>query len=83
MKIYNKCGNGLSHSYKGNIYFLANGNIGEFPDEVAKTWLNIQGVEEYVAPEDLAKLKAEIEELKKAPIKKTASKAPAKKTNKK
>jgi hypothetical protein len=81
MKIYNKCGNGLSHSYKGNIYFLANGNIGDFPDEVAKIWLNIQGVEEYVAPEDLAKLKAEIEELKskKAP----AKKAPAKKTTKK
>lgn len=73
MKIFNKSGNGLSHSLKGQIYYLAHDTIGEVPDEVAKVWLKINGVTEYVAPEDLEKLKAENEALK-AKVKKTTKK---------
>lgn len=75
MKIFNKTGNGLSHSLDGKIYYLANDTIGEIPDEIAKIWLKFKGVTEYVSPEDMAKLKAENEALK-------AEKTP-KKTSKK
>lgn len=71
MKIYNKSGNGLSHGFKGQIYFLANDTISEIPDEVAEIWLKINGVTQYVAPEDLAKLKAENEALKAKAVNKT------------
>lgn len=86
MKLYNKCGNGLSHTlFEGNtpkFYFLANDAIGEIPDEIAKIWLKFDGVTEYVSPEDMAKLKAENEALK---AEKTAKKAEkiAKKASKK
>lgn len=73
MKVYNKSGNGLSHSLKGKIYYIANDTIEEIPDDIANIWLKISGVTEYVAPEDLAKLKAENEALK-AKAKKTAKK---------
>lgn len=76
MKVFNKCGNGLSHSLKGNVYYLANDTIGDIPEEVAKAWLKIKGVTEYIAPEDLEKLKAENEALKA----KTKAKVPAKKS---
>lgn len=75
MKVFNKCGNGLSHSLKGNVYYLANDTIGDIPEEVAQAWLKIKGVTEYIAPEDLEKLKAENKALK-------AEKTP-KKTSKK
>lgn len=83
MKLYNKCGNGLSHTvYEKNtpkFYFLANDTIGEIPDEIAKIWLKFKGVTEYVSPEDMAKLKAENEALKA----KTQTKNTSKKTTKK
>lgn len=78
MKLYNKCGNGLSHTLlEGNtpkFYFLANDAIGEIPDEIAKIWLKFKGVTEYVSPEDMAKLKAENEALKAAKGAKKTSK---------
>ena len=86
MKIFNKCGNGLLHNLNGEIYFVANDAMVEVPDTVAKVWLKINGVTEYVALEDLEKLKAENKALKaKATAKKTTTKktttkkAPAKK----
>lgn len=88
MKIYNKSGNGLSHSLDGKIFMLANDTIGDIPEAIAKVWLKINGVTEYVAPEDLAKLKAENEALK-AKVKEEKEEAkeekakPAKKTAKK
>ena len=75
MKIVNKCGNGLSHEFKNEVYYIANGDIAEVPTEVAKVWLKIQGVEEYADPEELKKVKAELEE-----VKKTAKKTTKKKT---
>lgn len=74
MKIFNKSGNGLSHSLNGKFYYLAHDTIGEVPDTIAKVWLNISGVTEYVAPEDLERLKAE-----NAALKAKTKKAPAKK----
>lgn len=74
MKLYNKCGNGLSHAEmeKGALkyYFIPNGQVGEVPDKIAKIWLKFDGVEEYISPDELAKLKAENEELKKISKKK-------------
>lgn len=79
MKINNKCGNGLSHFLNGKVYFLANDTIGDIPDSIAKVWLNIQGVTEFVSPDDMAKLKAENAALK-AKTAKTTSKAKTAKT---
>ena len=70
MKLHNRCGNGLSHilqvkegeKVKNVTYFIANGDFGEVPEEVAKIWLNIPGVSEYVEPEDLKKAEAEAKE---------------------
>lgn len=70
MKLHNRCGNGLSHilqekegdKVKNVTYFIANGDFGEVPDKVAKIWLNIPGVTEYVEPEDLKKAEAEAKE---------------------
>lgn len=84
MKILNKCGNGLCHSLNGKIYFLAHDTMGDIPEEAAKVWLKIPGVTEFVAPEDLEKLKAENKALKaKAETKKATKKTTAKKTAKK
>lgn len=70
MKLHNRCGNGLSHilqekegdKVKNVTYFIANGDFGEVPEAVAKIWLNIPGVTEYVEPEDLKKAEAEAKE---------------------
>lgn len=82
MKIFNKCGNGLSHFLDGKVYFLANDTIGDVPNAVAKIWLNISGVTEYVAPEELEKIKAENAALKAKAKKTTTKKVTAKKTAK-
>lgn len=74
MKLHNRCGNGLSHilqekegdKVKNVTYFIANGDFGEVPDAVAKIWLKIPGVTEYVEPEDLKKAEAEAKEKQEA-----------------
>jgi hypothetical protein len=83
MKINNKCGNGLSHFLNGKVYFLANDTIGDIPDSIAKVWLNIQGVTEYVSPDDMAKLKAENAALKAKTAKTTKPKTTKAKTGSK
>ena len=70
MKLHNRCGNGLSHTLqvkkgdkvKNVTYFIANDDFGEVLEKVAKIWLNIPGVTEYVEPEDLKKAEAEAQE---------------------
>ena len=67
MKLFNKSTNGLSHTVIETVkdkkvektYFLPVGEHVEVPEKVAKIWLKIKGVEEYVEPADLAKLEAE------------------------
>lgn len=69
MKIENKSGNGLRHTIiskdnKKTTYFCKNGGTLEVPDDIAKLWLKIDGVQEYADPEEVKKLKQEIIELK-------------------
>lgn len=83
MKLINRSGNGLSHIIDREVFFIANGAIGDVPPAVAKVWLKINGVEEYADVEELKKVKAELEEVKKE-VKKTAvKKTTAKKTTNK
>lgn len=85
MKLYNKNKNGFSHTVQSKVktadgevikpitYTLAAGATADVPDEVAEIWLKIEGVEKYIAPEDLkkaqkqaeAKAKEEIDKLSK------------------
>lgn len=55
MRLINKGTNPLKH---GKIS-LAKGAVADVPDEIAKIWLEIRGVEAYVAPVDVEKAKAE------------------------
>jgi hypothetical protein len=89
MKLQNNTQTTYTH---GELKLLPNGAVTEIKDEkVANIWLKIDGIVEYVAPEDVKKeveaLKAEIEKLKKenAELKKAAETAPqeVKKTTKK
>lgn len=70
MKLYNKSGNGLQHGIGKKMCFLPNGGTAEIPDEIAKKWLKIKGVEKYIAPADLERAakeaKAEAEKAQKA-----------------
>lgn len=74
MKLINRSGNGLSHIIEREVYYIANGAIGDVPEAVAKVWLKIKGVEEYADVEELKKVKAELEKAKKTVAKKTATK---------
>lgn len=76
MKLYNKGSNPLSHTLieikkageneirKPVFYTLATGETKDIPDEVAKIWLNIAGVEKYADPAALAKAQEENAKLK-------------------
>lgn len=95
MKLLNKSTNGLSHIVTEIVngkpvektYFLGIGQNLDVPEEVAKIWLKIKGVEKYVSPEDLTKLEAkkdeEIAKLKKELAESKKEKKTAKKTAKK
>lgn len=89
MKLQNNTQTTYTH---GDLKLLPNGAITEIENEkIANIWLKIDGIVEYIAPEDVKKeveaLKAEIEKLKKenAELKKAAETAPkeVKKTTKK
>ena len=67
MKIQNNTKTTYTHD---DLILLPNGEVTEVKDEkIAKVWLTIDGIVEYVAPEDVKAekeaLKAEIEKLKK------------------
>ena len=90
MKIKNNSENALCHGLplQKNFYRVEVGKIIDVPEEVAKLWLKIKGVEEYAAPSDVKKaeqkvkeLEAKIKELEKP--KKAVKKAPTKKGSKK
>lgn len=66
MKLINKTSNNLSHLEGDKYYFLAVGKIEDVPEEIAKIWLKINGVEKYVSPADLERAKKEAEEKAKA-----------------
>lgn len=55
MILINNGANPLAHS----TYKLAKGAKADIPDDIAKIWLDIRGVERYIAPADLEKAEAE------------------------
>lgn len=80
MKLINKTMNTLQHGE----HFLRVNAVEDIPEDIAKIWLKINGVEEYVEPADLAKLEKENEKLKKQlEAAKTATKTTKAKTTKK
>lgn len=97
MKLQNKAKHAFQHSYMDakqvlQIIEILPGEIKDIPEEVAKVWLKIGDVVEFVEPKEAkaledenAKLKAELAKLKNpAVVKKPATKKPgAKKTVKK
>lgn len=78
MKIENKSGHALSHivvddKNKKTTYFCKKGEVLEVPADIAKLWLKIAGVKEYVDPAELKKIQEENAQLK-AEIKKSKKK---------
>lgn len=57
MKLINNSTNPLAHGE----YKLPKGGKNEIPDEIAKEWLKIPGVEKYIAPEDVTKAQKQAE----------------------
>lgn len=79
MKLINNSKNNLSY----DKYYLAIGGIVDVPEEVAKLWLNFEGITQYYSADDI---EAEKEKAVKAALKevseskpKTQTKAKAKK----
>ena len=77
MRVYNKSSRMYQHEHDGKTYCLKPKTDIEVPDKIAKLWLKTGEVVEYVKPEEAkaaqakleeenAKLKAELEALKKA-----------------
>lgn len=77
MRVYNKSSRMYQHEQDGKTYCLNPKTDIEVPDKIAKLWLKTGEVVEYVKPEEAkakqaaleeenAKLKAELEKLKKA-----------------
>lgn len=55
MKLYNKSQHSLQHTEGAKTYNLPIEGVAEIPDEIAKKWLKIAGVQEYIGKADLAK----------------------------
>ena len=77
MRVYNKSSRMYQHEHDGKTYCLPPKTDIEVPDKIAELWLKTGEVVEYVKPEEAkatqakleeenAKLKAELEALKKA-----------------
>ena len=91
MKLHNKAKHAFQHSIPDEIegvkiIEIGAGEIKDIPDDIAKVWLKTGEVVEFVEPKEAkaledenAKLKAELENLKKAEPKKAAPKKTAKK----
>lgn len=59
MLLINNSRNALAHIRDG--YKLEKGAKADIPDYIAKVWLEIPGVERYVDPAELEKVKAKVE----------------------
>lgn len=69
MKVENKCKHAFCHSVLNEkmqveMIILKPGEHKDVPDEVAKQWLKTGDIIEYADPEELAKVKAELEAMK-------------------
>ena len=86
MKLQNKAKHAFQHSYMDDkqalqIIEILPGEIKDIPEEIAKVWLKTGDVVEFVEPKEAkaledenAKLKAELEKLKKPAAKKPSAK---------
>lgn len=67
MKIINNSENALCHGLPSQtnkgFYRVEVGKILDVPEDVAKLWLKIKGVEEYAAPSDVKKAEEKVKEL--------------------
>lgn len=82
MKLVNNSKNALSH----DNYILKVGEMLEVPQNVADCWIKIEGVKEFIAPQDIEAIKAqavkealEAEKVKAKPNKIQAKKSTSKK----
>lgn len=66
MKLYNRSNNGLTHTEGTKVYILAKGATAEIPDNIAKIWLKIKGIEKYIGQDDLKKAEKEAQAKAKA-----------------
>ena len=68
MKIINNSENAICHGIPSqtnkDFYRLEVGKVLDVPDDIAKLWLKIKGVEEYAAPADVKKAEEENAQLK-------------------
>ncbi len=69
MRVQNKCKHAFVHSVLNDkrqpeMIILRPGENREVPDEVAEQWLKTGDVIKYADPDELTKVKAELEELK-------------------
>lgn len=62
MKLINKGTNPLAHG----DYKLPKGGVADIPDNIAKDWLEIPGIKQYVSTEDLATVTQKADTEKKA-----------------
>lgn len=86
MKLINKTKNPLQHSSLDEkayikIVTLNPNEVKDIENEIAKKWLAINGIEEYIDPEE-AKAKDEAQKAEIAALKKELTKAKATKTTK-
>lgn len=67
MKIINNSENALCHGLPSptnkGFYRVEVGKVLDVPENVAKLWLKIKGVEEYAAPDEVKKAEEKIKEL--------------------
>ena len=57
MKLRNNSKNAYIHVQGRTKIYLGLGQVAEVPEEIAKTWLKYDGVEEYISPEEIEALK--------------------------
>lgn len=60
MKLKNNSKNAFIHVQGRTKFYLAVGQVTDIPEEIAKTWLNYDGVEEYIDPEEVKALKEQL-----------------------
>lgn len=74
MKVINNGSNSFIHTIGDKTYKLGIGGVADVPKEVAKIWLQYEGVKEHAEVKDLEEANKKIKELEKQ-VKKTNKKA--------
>ena len=61
MKLINKTQNAYCHQLDKDYYFIGINKVVDVPEELAKIWLKIDGIEKYVDSKDVEKAAKEVE----------------------